>query len=269
MVRAGVVDAFTDEPFGGNPAAVVHLDEGARDERWLQAVAAEFNLSETAFLRPQGDAEYGLRWFTPAAEVELCGHATLAAAHRLWEAGLEDADTLTFHTASGPLQATRSPHGITLDFPAVPIADDREVPGVVEALGGDDLDYLGQTGQARARERNGVVLASPDIVRALNPDLRAIADLPLGGVIVTAAGDEDGVDMVSRYFAPAIGIDEDPVTGSAHCTLGPYWAERLGRPELVAHQASPRGGRLRVVVDGDRVLLTGRAVSVADVELRV
>lgn len=265
-IRAGLVDAFTDRPFRGNPAAVVLLDSEAPADDWLQALAAEFNLSETAFVQPLGNATYRLRWFTPTTEVELCGHATLAAAHWLRHTGLDDATDVVFHTASGALTATWSPPaGITLDLPAIPIAVDLPLAGITEALGGAGLRYLGHTGQSNPRERNAVCLGSAATVRELEPDMRAVAALPVGGVIVTAPGDEDGIDFVSRYFAPAAGIDEDPVTGSAHCTLGPYWAEELGRTTLRAFQASSRGGWLRVVVDGGRVLLTGHAVTTADV----
>ena len=264
-LRAGLVDAFTDRPFRGNPAAVVLLDSDPPADDWLQALAAEFNLSETAFVQPLSDAAYRLRWFTPTTEVELCGHATLAAAHWLRHTGLDDAPVVVFHTISGALTASWSPTGITLDLPAIPVAVDGPLAGATEALGGAGLRYLGHTGQSNVSERNAVCLGSAATVRELQPDMRAVAALPVGGVIVTAPGDEDGVDFVSRYFAPAAGIEEDPVTGSAHCTLGPYWAEELGRTTLTAYQASSRGGWLRVAVDGGRVLLTGQAVTTADV----
>lgn len=231
-------------------------------------MAAEFNLSETAFVVPATDGQYDLRWFTPTAEVELCGHATLAAAHWLWEMGHATADLLTFRTASGPLRAHRSTLGITLDFPLVPIEDRTPLPGVGAALGGLDLEYLGQTGQDTRMERNAVVLLRPADLRGLRPDLQAVAELPVGGLIVTAPGDRGGVDFISRYFAPAIGIAEDPVTGSAHCTLVDYWSGRLERTELVARQVSARGGTIRLRLDGDRVLLTGRAVIAWDAALR-
>lgn len=269
MVQAGMVDAFTEEVFVGNPAAVVLLPpDHRRDDVWVQAVAAEFNLSETAFVVPATDGQYDLRWFTPTAEVELCGHATLAAAHWLWETGHATADLLTFRTASGPLHAHRSTLGITLDFPLVPIEDRTPLPGVDAVLRGLDVEYLGQTGQDARIERNAVVLLGPVGLRGLQPDLHALAQLPVGGLIVTAPGDREGVDFISRYFAPAVGIDEDPVTGSAHCTLADYWSERLGRTELVARQVSARGGTIRLRRDGDRVLLTGRAVIVWDGALR-
>ncbi len=268
MVEAGVVDAFAEDVFGGNPAAVVLLPDEQRDDAWMQAVAAEFNLSETAFIVPSVDGQYDLRWFTPTAEVELCGHATLAAAHWLWETGHTTADRLTFHTASGPLGAHRSTHGITLDLPLVPIEDRTPLPGLEVAFGGLETEYLGQTGQEAPMERNAVVLLHAADLRGLRPDLRAIAHLPVGGLIVTAPGDRDGVDFISRYFAPAVGIDEDPVTGSAHCTLIEYWAGRLRRTELVARQVSVRGGTIRLRQQGDRVLVTGRAVTAWDAELR-
>jgi PhzF family phenazine biosynthesis protein len=254
------VDAFTAEPFAGNPAAVCLLEDDA-DPGWMQRVAAEMNLSETAFLRPGAEAgRYGLRWFTPAVEVELCGHATLASAHVLFTEGLAEAGReLRFDTASGPLAARRDGDGaIWLDFPATPAEPVDPPAGLVEALGGGAARWVG-----RGRFDYLVELADEQAVRDLAPDVRRLGDLGSRGVIVTAAGDgSGGHDFVSRYFAPAAGIDEDPVTGSAHCTLGPFWAERLGRIQLTGFQASARGGLVQVRPRGDRVLLGGQAVTV-------
>jgi len=255
------VDAFTAEPFAGNPAAVCLLD-GDQDAGWMQAVAAEMNLSETAFLRPAGAGRYGLRWFTPTVEVELCGHATLASAHVLWSEGLAgDGQAVRFDTASGPLTARPGGDGtIWLDFPATPAAPVDPPAGLLDALGGGPAGFVGL-----GRFDYLVELADEAAVRGLAPDVRRLGGLGTRGVIVTAAADPggaDGFDFVSRYFAPAAGIDEDPVTGSAHCTLGPFWADRLGRQDLTGFQASPRGGPVQVRPEGDRVLLGGRAVTV-------
>lgn len=249
------VDAFADRPYVGNPAAVVPLP-GPRDEEWMRAVAQEMNLSETAFLYPEGDA-FRLRWFTPAVEVELCGHATLATAHVLWESGrLAPEATARFQTASGLLTAERHGEWIELDFPVNPAAPVQPPAGLAEALGAaprfvgkSRFDYL-------------LELATPAEVRSLAPDFTRLRTLPVRGVIVTARGDGAPYDFVSRFFAPGSGIDEDPVTGSAHCTLTPYWAERWGRDEMLAYQASARGGVVRVRLAGDRVKLGGQAVTV-------
>jgi PhzF family phenazine biosynthesis protein len=254
------VDAFTDTPFRGNPAAVCVLP-APRDEAWMQAVALEMNLSETAFLVP-GEDGYGLRWFTPAVEVALCGHATLASAHVLWEEGhLPRARQARFHTKSGLLTAARAGDWIELDFPAKPETATPAPPGLAEALGAapkyvgkNQFDYL-------------VELDAEETVRRLAPDHTALAKLPVRGVMVTGRATTAPYDFVSRFFAPGSGIAEDPVTGSAHCALGPFWAARLGRTELLAYQASPRGGVVRVRVAGDRVKLGGRAVTVLRGEL--
>ena len=255
------VDAFTAEPFAGNPAAVCLL-EGDEDPAWMQAVAAEMNLSETAFLRPAAElGRYRLRWFTPAVEVELCGHATLASAHVLWSEGLAGTGrALRFETASGALTARPGDDGgIWLDFPATPAGPVDPPEGLLDALGGGPARFVG-----RGRFDYLVELAGEAAVRDLAPDVRALGGLGSRGVIVTAAAaaGSGGYDFVSRYFAPAAGIDEDPVTGSAHCTLGPHWAARLGRAELTGFQASARGGLVLVRPQGDRVLLGGRAVTV-------
>ncbi len=249
------VDAFTDEAFRGNPAAVCLLG-GAAPEDWMQRVAAEMNLSETAFLAPSGDG-YRLRWFTPTVEVDLCGHATLASAHILWEAGqLRPDDTARFHTRSGLLTATRSDGEIVLDFPASPVEDADAPAGLAEALG------IAPQRVARGRFDYLVEVASEAEVRGLRPDFRALGAVEVERGIMVSAPGSDGVDFVSRFFAPAAGVDEDPVTGSAHCVLAPYWSHRLGRDELVGYQASARGGTVRVAVRGDRVLLGGRAVTI-------
>ncbi len=255
-IRIIQVDAFTDQPFKGNPAAVA-LMESVADDAFLQALALEMNLSETAYPLRRSDGDWDLRWFTPAAEVDLCGHATLGTAHALFEEGLVDGDEVRFHTRSGLLICRRSSDGLVMDFPASPAELCDPIDGLAEALG------VNVVAQGRSFDLVAEV-DSPDTVRALSPDLAAIARIDTRAVIVTAAGDIDGggADFVSRVFGPRVGVDEDPVTGSAHCITGPWWAERLGRTDLTAHQVSPRGGRLGVQVDGDRVHLTGKAVTV-------
>ncbi|HEY3722298.1 MAG TPA: PhzF family phenazine biosynthesis protein [Acidimicrobiia bacterium] len=256
-----IVDAFTEAAFGGNPAAVCLLDAPA-DPEWMQAVAAELNLSETAFVIPAG-AAFGLRWFTPAVEVDLCGHATLASAHVLWEGWLPLAVDARFETHSGELVCTRAGDLIEMNLPADP-------PEPI-AVTGELSDALGVEVTDAAQSRVGRLLALTDAaaVRALDPDFGVIARLSGAGVIVTAESDSPDADFVSRFFAPAAGIDEDPVTGAAHCALAPYWAARLGRDELVGYQASERGGSVRCRVDDDRVVLGGHAVTVTRGELLV
>jgi PhzF family phenazine biosynthesis protein len=254
-IRIVQADAFTDRPFAGNPAAVCVLDAEA-SERWMQDVAAEMNLSETAFLVPEGEG-YRLRWFTPLAEVDLCGHATLASAHVLWEDGhLAAGREARFSTRSGLLVARQSGGAIEMDFPALAVEPVVATEGLTEALGAEAV-FTG-----RSRFDLLVELASESVVRSLSPDLTKLRALPWRGVIVTAraAGDAAGRDFVSRFFAPAVGVDEDPVTGSAHCALATYWAARLGRNELVGYQASRRGGDVEVRLEGERVILRGRAV---------
>jgi len=259
-LRIVQVDAFTDRAFGGNPAAVCVLPE-PRDAAWMQAVAREMNLSETAFLRLDGDC-YRLRWFTPAVEVDLCGHATLASAHVLWEDGHLAADKgAAFHTRSGLLGAVRRGEWIELDFPATPPTPAVAPPGLVDALGVKPR-YVGKTRFDYLVEVDG-----EDCVRALQPDLAALARVEARGVMVTSRASSDGFDFVSRFFAPRTGVPEDPVTGSAHCALGPYWSERLKKKDLLAYQASARGGVLRVRPAGDRVILGGQAVTVLRAEL--
>jgi PhzF family phenazine biosynthesis protein len=254
-MRIHQVDSFTTEPFRGNPAGVCLLEE-PRDARWMQDVAAEMNLAETAFLERRGPGEFGLRWFSPTLEVDLCGHATLASAHTLWEWG-EQCAQLRFATRSGELRAERAGGRIRLDFPAAPPSAVPVAPGLVEALG----VVPGWIG--RSRTDYLVELADEAAVRAVEPDFAAIRALGVRGVIVTArAAAETEADFVSRFFAPSVGVDEDPVTGSAHCCLGPYWCDKLGRAELVGYQASRRGGYVHVAPAGDRVALTGSAVTV-------
>ena len=248
------VDAFTKTPFAGNPAAVCVLPEPA-SERWMQDVAREMNLSETAFLVGSDDG-YSLRWFTPLVEVDLCGHATLASAHVLWETGEARPDeTLKFHTKSGLLSAKLDDDLIELDFPATPVSPCDPPPALLEGLGVSPVfvgksifDYL-------------VEVPTEAEVHALAPDFSTLGRVDTRGVMVTSRSDSPECDFVSRFFAPATGVDEDPVTGSAHCALGPYWMERLGKSELAARQVSERGGELRVRVDGDRVRIAGQAVT--------
>lgn len=248
-------DAFTDKPFAGNPAAVCILPE-PRDDVWMQNVAAEMNLSETAFLHEIKDG-YHLRWFTPACEVELCGHATLASAHILWEAGLLNRNKQArFHTLSGLLTAELSGEWIELNFPATPDKPENAPPGLDSALGLTPV-YVGKT-----RFDYLVAVNTEESVRNLKPDFAALKKLPVRGVTVTSPATTPGYDFVSRFFAPGAGIDEDPVTGSAHCCLGPYWRRQIGKDEFLAYQASKRGGVVRVRVDGDRVILGGQAVTV-------
>lgn len=249
------VDAFTNRPFSGNPAAVCLLEEEA-DGDWMQAVALEMNLSETAFLRKLDDG-YELRWFTPVYEVELCGHATLASAHILWsETELSDGAAIRFHSRSGVLTCQRAGDSIELDFPATPPESAEAPPELVESLGIEQTDFVGVSPFDRF-----VVVSSEDVVRSLEPDFGRLGKIEMRGVIVTAPSDSAEFDFVSRYFAPAAGVNEDPATGSAHCCLAPYWSERLGKQEMSAFQASARGGRVQVRCNDDRVILGGKAVT--------
>jgi PhzF family phenazine biosynthesis protein len=256
-IRIVQVDAFTSEPFRGNPAAVCVLPE-ARDEAWMKDVAREMNLSETAFLVKRDAAAYDLRWFTPAVEVALCGHATLASAHVLWESGqIRPGERAHFHTKSGVLTADRREDGsIELDFPSKPEEPSPEPEGLLAALG-VEARYIGKNAFDYIVE-----VGSEEVVRGVKPDFSRIARLPVRGVIVTSRASSEGFDFISRFFAPAAGVDEDPVTGSAHCCLAPFWASRLGKTEMVGYQASARGGVVRVAVHGDRVKLGGRAITV-------
>lgn len=253
-----IIDAFTDEAFEGNPAAVCLLDAPA-PEAWMQRLAAEMNLSETAFVAPSATGGgFALRWFTPATEVDLCGHATLAAAHALWDTcRLQAHETARFHTRSGVLEAERDGEWIAMDLPAYTM---REA-----TLSDDALRGLGATPVRIMHDgsKHYVELESERAVRELAPDLAAIRRITDShGVVVTALSDDQGSDFVSRFFAGPVGIDEDPVCGSAHCALAPYWGERLGKSEMLARQISPRGGALRVRVKGERVEVAGQAVTV-------
>jgi PhzF family phenazine biosynthesis protein len=260
-IRIVQVDAFTNRPFAGNPAAVCVLRE-APAEQWMRDVAREMNLSETAFLVPRDDG-YSLRWFTPAVEVDLCGHATVASAHVLWQDGhLPEGRQARFHTRSGLLTADRRGDWIELDFPAK-IAVPAEAPAeLLPALGVGGAKFVGKNAFDYLVEAD-----TEEAVRALSPDHSKLRHVPVRGVIVTARSSSPEFDFVSRFFAPGSGIDEDPVTGSAHTALGPYWAGILGKNEFTAFQASARGGVVKVQVKGDRVLLGGQAVTVMTGEL--
>ncbi len=245
------VDAFADRPFTGNPAAVCPLDAWLPDSL-MQSIAAENNLSETAFFVPEGDG-YGLRWFTPATEVDLCGHATLASAHVIFRFLAPERDEILFQTRqAGVLRVTRDGDLLALDFPSRPAEPCPMPEGLAAALGRVPASVL-------AARDYLCVYDSADEIAALTPDFAALARLDRFAVIATAPGN-DGSDFVSRFFAPARGVDEDPVTGSAHCTLIPYWAARLGKTRLDARQVSRRGGRLTCALKGDRVSIGGHAV---------
>jgi PhzF family phenazine biosynthesis protein len=260
-IRISQVDAFTDRRFAGNPAAVCVLTEPA-DETWMQDVAAEMNLSETAFARRLGSGtKFNLRWFTPRKEVDLCGHATLATAHILWEEGhLRTDEPALFETRSGLLTAKRGPDGIELDFPAEPVEDEVTDTDQLTEL----RSALGAPIQFAARNRFDLLveLENEELVRRLRPDIRRLQQFPVRGIIVTSRSVSTDYHFVSRFFAPQVGIDEDPVCGSAHCCLGPYWAAKFDRALLVAHQVSCRGGVVRIRVAGPRVVLIGKAVTV-------
>lgn len=260
-----IVDAFADHRFAGNPAAVCWLDQTQTPE-WMQSVAMEMNLSETAFVQPRGEvekAQFELRWFTPAVEVDLCGHATLASAHTLWTQGIVSQDQpIRFHTKSGVLTCTRDGDLIELDFPATPAAPVDAPDGLLDALGAVQPVFTGQTSFDQL-----VVLDSEKQIRDLKPDFGRLGKVRTRGIIVTGPSSDPQFDFVSRFFCPAVGIQEDPVTGSAHCCLGPYWAERLGKNQLSAFQASSRGGRLRIGVRGERVQLAGKAVTFLEGQL--
>lgn len=253
------IDAFTSKPFGGNPAGVCILDKGM-PAKWMQNIAAEMNHAETAFLLKAPDG-YMLRWFTPKKEVDLCGHATLASAHLLWEEGVCGADEITFFTKSGELGARKARSFIELDFPLEP-DEETEPPRLLRESLGVPFKYAGKN-----RMDYIVEVEDEAAVKNLQPDLALMKMITTRGVIVTAAADGTGADFVSRCFFPALGIDEDPVTGSAHCCLGPYWAEKLGRRELSARQLSERGGELKLSVQDERILIYGQAVTVIKGEL--
>jgi PhzF family phenazine biosynthesis protein len=262
-IRIVQVDAFTNKAFSGNPAAVCVLPEPASDD-WMRKVAAEMNLSETAFLTPH-DGGYRLRWFTPALEVDLCGHATVASAHVLWQDGhLKPGQQARFHTRSGLLLADQRGEWIELDFPAKIVTPASPPPELLPALGIAEAAFVGKNVFDYLVE-----IDSEETLRSLSPDHSTLRRVPVRGVIVTARSHGGEFDFVSRFFAPGSGIDEDPVTGSAHVALGPYWAERLGKKEFTAFQASARGGVVRVKLEGDRVLLGGQAVTVMTADLLV
>ncbi|MEJ2085994.1 MAG: PhzF family phenazine biosynthesis protein [Acidobacteriota bacterium] len=259
-MRITQVDAFTNVPFKGNPAAVCLLGEFPSD-RWMQTLAAEMNLSETAFLVREED-RYRLRWFTPKLEVDLCGHATLASAHALWEAGdLAPAAPALFDTASGLLRAEKRGSWIEMDFPSEPPEPVEPPAEILQALGvaarfvgKNRFDYL-------------IELETEAEVRGVEPDFNLLSAASERGVIVTSRSSCADYDVVSRFFAPAVGIDEDPVTGSAHCCLGPFWAAKLKSDDVVGYQASERGGFVRMKVRGDRTFLAGQAITVLRGEL--
>lgn len=254
------IDAFTAEPFRGNPAAVCILDK-VRTAEWMQRVAAEMNLSETAFLLRRDDG-FALRWFTPTIEVDLCGHATLASAHALWHHERESDALLRFHTKSGELTAARDGEWIELDFPVKPEERSDAPAELLESLGVANPVYVG-----RNKFDYIVEVESEETLRALAPDHARLRHIPVRGVMVTSRSANNDYDFVSRFFAPGSGVAEDPVTGSSHCCLAPYWASRLGKNEMVAYQASARGGVVRVRLEGDRVKLGGRAVTIFSGEL--
>jgi PhzF family phenazine biosynthesis protein len=255
-----LVDAFTDHAFAGNPAAVCLLPSW-RDDHWLGAVASEMNLSETAYLVKNPDS-FDLRWFTPKVEVDLCGHATLASAHVLWEQGAAKTDEeIRFSTKSGILKAQRNGDDMELDFPVKQEEPAQAPAGLVEALnvkplyvGKNQFDYL-------------LELESETVLRAIAPDFKRLATIPVRGIIVTCSSASPKFDFVSRFFAPGSGVDEDPVTGSAHCCLGAFWQKRLGKSAFVAYQASARGGVVKVRIENGRAFLGGKAVTVAKGEL--
>lgn len=261
-MRIAQVDAFTAQAFRGNPAGVCVMERAAQ-EAWMQNVATEMNLSETAFLYPQDDV-YQLRWFTPVAEVALCGHATLASAHVLWQDGdLAEGQQARFNTKSGLLTADREVDWIKLDFPAKQAEAVASPPdGLLESLGITRPKFVGKNAFDYLIE-----VESEDVVRSLGPDFGRLLTVEARGAIVTARSASADFDFVSRFFAPAVGVDEDPATGSAHCCLAPYWAEKLGKQDMTGYQASARGGVIRVVLRGDRVWLYGQAVTVFNGEL--
>ncbi len=259
------INAFTSRPFTGNPAAVVLLDE-PRPDAWLQSIAREFNLSETAFLWPSStcDADWSLRWFTPRQEVDLCGHATLASVHALREWGLVQEGATRFDTRSGILKARFSEEEIALDFPATPPEPSEVPPGLLQVLGASHEEVLWC-----GRSRFDIVLQldSVETVARLQPDFASLKTFEARGVCVTAEGAGCACDFVSRFFAPRVGVDEDSVTGSAHCSLAPFWAHKLGKSAFLARQLSERGGELKVQVLGERVELSGACVTILEGEV--
>ena len=250
------VDAFAEKPFEGNPAAVCLLNE-ERPADWMQSVAAEMNLSETAFVRRLAEG-YELRWFSPAVEVALCGHATLASAHVMWsQEFVPQGELIHFHTKSGVLSCTRAGEIIELDFPATPAAEAVSPAGLLDALG------VRPSFAGRSKFDHFLVVESEEEVRALRPNFSALRTINGSrGIIVSSRTSDPRFDFISRFFAPGAGVDEDPVTGSAHCCLAPYWSKRLGKSEMTGFQASQRGGIVRVRLNGNRVVLGGKAVTV-------
>jgi len=261
MASLTYVDAFSDGPFTGNPAAVCLLADAA-EAAWMQNVAAELNLAETAFLVRRPDRDFDLRWFAPAVEVDLCGHATLASAHVLWESGtLDPSSPARFHTRSGLLTASKAGDWIELDFPSTPAVAADPPPGLLDAMGvaaryvgRSPFDYL-------------IEVADEAAVRAAAPDLTKLKKISTRGVMITAPSADSKYDFVSRFFAPGAGIDEDPATGSAHCCLAPFWHARLGKTAFVARQLSRRGATIKVAVAGDRIKLAGKALTMMRGEL--
>ena len=266
MTKIFHIDAFASRPFTGNPAVVCLLTE-PKTEEWMQAVAAEMNLSETAFVARDPDAEekrFHLRWFTPTVEVDLCGHATLATSHTLWESGwLAAGETAIFDSRSGELRAEKIGDRIFLNFPATP-AEPAKLSSEISGAMNVTPVFSGFS-----REDCLIEVATADEVKNVEVDFQRLAKLEIRGVILTATSDDPNVDFISRFFGPAVGVDEDPVTGSAHCCLAPYWAEKLGKPELSAFQASERGGHLQLRLDGDRVHIGGNAITIKKGELLI
>ena len=260
MAKIFQVDAFTREKFKGNPAIICMLERPA-DDHWMQAIAYEMNMSETAFVLPVNDG-YNLRWFTPTTEVDLCGHATLAAAHVLFEtAVLSPTEFARFQTRSGLLTVKRQQDVLVMDFPAEPPKQFPVTPLIHRAFGVNPV-YVGQN-----RMDMMLHVSDPDTVTEFNPDFYELAEFPVRGIILTSHSDDPRFDFISRFFAPRVGINEDPVTGSAHCCLGPYWAEILGKKELLGYQASMRGGEVSMIVSPSSVLIGGHAVTVMHGEL--
>lgn len=262
-IKIHTVDSFTDKPFSGNPAGVCILEKEL-NEKQMQNIAMEMKHAETAFVVPSGK-DFLLRWFTPAAEVDLCGHATLASSHIMWQEKVIGADeTIRFHTRSGLLTANKRGEGIELNFPATEMKEIQSFHELEKCIGVKPV-FTGKTKWVYFAELN-----SADEVRTLEPDFVLINNLPSSGeVLVTARSDTPEYDIVSRFFAPAVGVDEDPVTGSAHCILGPYWAKKLNKNPIMAYQASKRGGSMGVRVEGDRVYLTGKAITVLSGEMNI
>lgn len=258
------VDAFSSEAFSGNPAGVCLL-ESPRNESWMQNIALEMNLSETAFLERKEDGSFNLRWFTPKKEVDLCGHATLASAHILWEIGILKTDQeARFNTKSGLLKAKKAHDWIELDFPKEEDSEVNTYPDtLVQSLGikNEDIKYIGKN------RMDYIIEVDEKTVYRMKPNFSTLIEIPMRGVIVTGYSSSNEHDFVSRFFAPAYGVNEDPVTGSAHCCLAPYWQRKIGKSNLVGYQASERGGTVRVSTNGDRVQLAGKAVTVFEVRV--